>query len=198
MAELDLDRIAAAGLAVVDDKGTSGFTMRAVAEVLDVTPMALYHHVADKAALAEAVVDAGLAQHPLPPPVEGSWQDDLLTVARWLRDYTQSHPARSELRREYRIRTPAVFALTERWIRAWRRSGLDEEAVARAVTVSGLAILGVVEEEMVLNPADMPDPSTAAPDLRWSLRRQRDRAADFDLLVRSLIDGLLTELRSGA
>ena len=193
MADLDLERIAAAGLAVVDEHGPSGFTMRAVAKVLDVTPMALYHHVDDKAALAEIVIDEGFKQFPLPPPADG-WRDELMTVARWLRDYTQAFPARAELRREHRIWTPSVFAVSERWIRAWMRSGLDDESGARAATVSGLAILGVVEEDVILSRADLPDPSLVAEDLQSGLARERDRAGDFDLLVHALIDGLLLQL----
>ena len=80
--ELDAARIAAAALAVADAQGAGGFTMRAVAEALGVTPMALYHHVEDKAALAALLVDAAIRQHPLPPPT-GVWRDDLWTIARW-------------------------------------------------------------------------------------------------------------------
>ena len=56
--------------------------MRAVADALGVTPMALYHHVADKAALIELVIEATLDEYPL-PPVSTSWEDNLAALAHW-------------------------------------------------------------------------------------------------------------------
>ena len=66
MAELTAARIARAGLEVADEQGASGFSMRLVAERLGVTPMALYHHVDDKAALVALLVDEVIAETPLP------------------------------------------------------------------------------------------------------------------------------------
>src|SRR5690349_12942228 len=108
MNELDTDRIAAAALSVVDKHGVGGFTMRAVADALRVTPMALYHHVKDKAALASLVVDAAIRQHPLPPPL-GAWREDLWTMAKWIRQGTLAHPQVGHLRREHHVWTPAML-----------------------------------------------------------------------------------------
>ena len=72
MPELDLDTIAAAGLAVADACGPKDFTMRAVADRLGVTSMALYHYVTDKRALVELVVDGVIRERPLPAPT-GEW-----------------------------------------------------------------------------------------------------------------------------
>src|SRR5712675_802271 len=106
MAELDKDRIAAAALAVADKHGVDGFTMRAVADALGVTPMALYHHVQDKAALATLIVDTAIRKHPL-PPTTGVWQEDCLAIARWMRQSTLKHPVVAQLRRAYNVWTPS-------------------------------------------------------------------------------------------
>ena len=58
MADLSAERIANAALELVDSEGVNAFTLRGVARRLNVTPMALYHHVADKEELAALVVDA--------------------------------------------------------------------------------------------------------------------------------------------
>src|SRR4029077_20710192 len=47
--------------------GLDAVTVRAVAGVLDVTPMALYHHVASAAALRRATLEAILLQVRTPP-----------------------------------------------------------------------------------------------------------------------------------
>src|ERR687891_1067629 len=102
MGDLDTDRIAAAALAVADERGADGFTMRAVAEALGVTPMALYHHVADKAALVSLVVDKVINEQPLPPP-SGEWQEELWQIACWFRHMASAHPNVSYLRRTHKV-----------------------------------------------------------------------------------------------
>jgi AcrR family transcriptional regulator len=82
--QLDTDRIAATALAVVDKRGPAGFTIRAVADALRVTPMALYHHVKDKAELARLVVREAIRKHPLATPA-GDWREDLWLMAQWTR-----------------------------------------------------------------------------------------------------------------
>jgi AcrR family transcriptional regulator len=196
--ELDPARIAAAALAVADAKGAAGFTMRAVAQALGVTPMALYHHVEDKAALAALLVDAAIGQHPLPPPT-GVWQDDLWTIARWMRDSRAAHPAVAHIRRAYRVWTGASLEMTERWLGHWRQSGLAPDKALIAATTSSLAIVGIVEEESVFRdlarPAD--DALSQLPGARQLFEARHDRDAEFELLVRALIDGLHARLLRG-
>ncbi|WP_278486246.1 TetR/AcrR family transcriptional regulator [Achromobacter insolitus] len=54
---LSKDDIIAAALALLDEEPAAGLTMRALASKLNVTPMSLYNHVADRAALLRAVAD---------------------------------------------------------------------------------------------------------------------------------------------
>ena len=195
MADLDPARIAAAALAVADAHGAAGFTMRAVAQALGVTPMALYHHVEDKAALATLMVDAAIGQHPLPPPT-GDWRDDLWIIARWTRESRAAHPALAHIRRAYRVWTSASLEMTERWLSHWRESGLAPDKALLAATTSSLAIVGIVEEESVFRnlarPAD--GALTQLPSARQMFNARHDRDAEFELLVRALIDGLYAKL----
>src|SRR5690348_5983574 len=119
----DLDNIAAAAMRVADERGAVGFTMRAVAEELGVTAMALYHHVPDKAGLVALIVDASIAEHPLPPPT-GVWRAELWELALWMRRSMLDHPAVGKLRHAYRVWTPSIFPMTERWLSVWQQSGL--------------------------------------------------------------------------
>lgn len=198
MADLDPDRIAAAALAVADAKGAAGFTMRAVAQALCVTPMALYHHVEDKAALAALLVDAAIRQHPL-PPATGVWQDDLWTIARWMRDSRAAHPAVADIRRAYGVWTGASLEMTERWLGHWRQSGLAADKALMAATSSSLAIIGIVEEESAFRELARPASDAVAqlPGARQMFEARHDRDAAFELLVRALIDGLYARLLRG-
>jgi AcrR family transcriptional regulator len=54
---LSKDDILSAALVLLDEGGGSGLTMRALAASLGITPMGLYHHVRDHAALLRALAD---------------------------------------------------------------------------------------------------------------------------------------------
>jgi AcrR family transcriptional regulator len=51
------DAILDAALALLDEDGDAGLTMRSLAARLGVTPMSLYHHVTDRAGLLRALSD---------------------------------------------------------------------------------------------------------------------------------------------
>jgi AcrR family transcriptional regulator len=196
--ELSPERIAAAALAVADAHGISGFTMRAVADAVGVTPMALYHHVKDKAALAALLVDAAISEHPLPQPT-GAWRDDLWTMAHWMRESRRAHPVVAQIRRAYHVWTSATLQMTEHWLGLWRQSGLTLERARVAATTSSMAIVGLVEEETIFE--EMARPADAAlswlPNARLMFDAPHDRDAEFELVVRSLIDGLHARLARG-
>ena len=195
MAELDLDRIAAAALAVADKHGVEGFTMRAVADALGVTPMALYHHVKDKAALASLLVDTAIRKHPLPPST-GRWQDDCLSLAQWMRQSMMRHPVLAKLRTEYNVWTPTMLQITERWLSLWQQSGLNFESAVLAATSSSMAITGLAKEELIFRTMKHPGEETLTwlPNVRSMFNTEPDRDAQFDLVVRSLIEGLHARL----
>ena len=198
MTELTMTRIARAALRVSDERGASGFTMRAVAEDLGVTPMALYHHVDDKAALVAVLVDAVISEHPLPPPT-GSWRDDLWEMAHWMRESTLAHPAVARLRSRYGVWTPSIFPMTERWLSVWQQSGLDLDVALLAASASSSAIIGFVDQELVLQELELPDDTVLAsfPNARLAFRLERDGAREFEMVAHSVIDGVHARLTRG-
>jgi AcrR family transcriptional regulator len=78
---LDRERIVAAALRIVDAEGVVALSLRRLADELDVTPMSLYWHVADKAELLELVGQAVLDEIVLPDRV-GGWKEQLRDVHR--------------------------------------------------------------------------------------------------------------------
>ncbi|HMD23653.1 MAG TPA: TetR family transcriptional regulator [Streptosporangiaceae bacterium] len=57
VAQISRAAVLAAALRLADERGLAAVTMHAVARSLDVTPMALYRHVADKDALLDGLVE---------------------------------------------------------------------------------------------------------------------------------------------
>ena len=195
MADLDRERIARAALRVIDESGFKGFSMRAVAKQLDVTPMALYHYVADKDALASLTLEAVMSEHPMPAE-QADWRDDLLALSLWIRESTLSHPAVAQLRRAHQIWLPGMFDLIERWRSCWLRSGLSEAAARRASGASSLAIIGLIDEEVNILQFSDPDPQLMdkLPNLSAIFTTAENARENFELVVRSLIQGLCSEL----
>jgi AcrR family transcriptional regulator len=200
VAELTAARIARAGLEVADEQGAGGFSMRLVAERLGVTPMALYHHVDDKAALVALLVDEVIAETPL-PSTTGRWRDDLFALALWMRQCALAHPAVGRLRNDYQVWTPSIFPMTERWLSLWQQSGLSLDAALSASSASATAIIGFVEQEMIQGQTEPPDAGmlSSFPNARmsFSMEVERDGAREFELVLGVLIDGLHGALLDG-
>jgi len=196
--DLNARRIAEAGLAVADELGPSGVTMRAVADRLGVTPMALYRHVDNKAGLVALIVELGISERPLPPASGEGWREELWVLAAWMRERHLTHPAVVPLRTAYEVWSPAIVAVGERWVQLWQQSGLPEADANRAAIVSAMAVLGVIEQETGSEPFDPPEDEallTDQPQLRAVLAAPpRDLTDDFELLVRGLVDGLYARM----
>jgi AcrR family transcriptional regulator len=200
MATLTLDDIASASLDLIDRGGPDALTMRAVAEALGVSTMGLYHHVANKAALVELLVDRAYRERPLPTPSGEDWREDLLVLSTWTREITKAHPALPQLRHQHRVWTPALLTLGEHWISLWHRSGLPFEAANQAAVASATALIGYVNQEVSVADVTPPDDSKLAwlPNMRVLAHQAPSAATNFDLVARSLIDGIYATLSTTA
>ena len=69
-------RVVAEAMALADEQGLAALSMRALAGRLGVEAMSLYHHVAGKEALLDAMVDAVFGELHL-PVVGGDWRAEL-------------------------------------------------------------------------------------------------------------------------
>jgi len=173
--------------------------MKAVADALAVTPMALYHHVDNKADLVALMVDKTIRENPMPVPSNEGWRENLLALARWSRDGMSAHPAVGQLQLRYRVWTPASLAMGEHWVSLWQQSGLESDAAVECALLSSIAILGMVHEEMHLQDFEPPDESQLGllPNLRSMYRAKFEPGRAFDVLVRSVIEGLYTSSSVG-
>jgi AcrR family transcriptional regulator len=106
-------RIVRAALRLVDEKGLSALTMRALATELEVSPMALYNHVQDKDELVDLMVDLMLGDVDT-SATKGNWLGQLRALVR---SYHQALAAHHHLARAYsgRVRIgPHGMLLIER------------------------------------------------------------------------------------
>lgn len=90
------EEILAAAEAIADERGLDGLSMRAVAQAVGVTPMALYPHVGDKAGLLDALVGRALGRlyeaAPRLTDPTADWRERLRSFASTARTLSLGHP----------------------------------------------------------------------------------------------------------
>jgi len=91
-APLTRDEIFSAALRMIDADGVDGLSMRKLAHELGVEAMSLYHHVPNKQALLDGVVELSLsAQAPAGRPRD-RWQDTVVAAVGSFRRALIAHP----------------------------------------------------------------------------------------------------------
>lgn len=143
---IDRDSILDAGLAVADDVGVDRLTMQAVARRLDVTPMALYRHVADKADLLDGVVEKLLREVELPDPASPA-EDQLRLMGRSMRAVARRHPTVFPLLLQRPATTPAARAARDRVLELLGEMGVPEDDRARVERLVSTMVLGFAASE---------------------------------------------------
>ncbi|MFJ7206988.1 TetR/AcrR family transcriptional regulator C-terminal domain-containing protein [Streptomyces sp. NPDC098789] len=89
---LTLGRIVGAAVAIAGAEGLAAVSMRRVASDLGVATMSLYRHVADKDDLLTRMMDAVMAERPLPAERPEGWREAIELAARQLWDLFRRHP----------------------------------------------------------------------------------------------------------
>ena len=129
-------RIVLAALGLAESEGLGVLTMRRVAAALQVTPMSLYNHVADKAELLDLMVDYVIGEVVRASADDtGPWHERLRMVARRNHDLWRRHPGFAHIYTEGVTMGPYGLANTERVITILREAGFRDEDAANAFFV---------------------------------------------------------------
>lgn len=122
---LTRERIAQAALALVDEVGIEAFSMRALGRQLGVDPMAIYHHLPNKDAVFDAIVELlwqGVTR--TTGPEGGDWQTCLHALFRRVRSHLLAHPRAALLMGTRPATTPALLDLIEQTLKQITAAGL--------------------------------------------------------------------------
>jgi len=118
-------RLASSALAVLDRGGLAGLSMRAVAQELGMSTMALYRYVADREELERLVVEFVLAEVDTRPPPRAPWDERVEVLVRRLRDVVSAHPEVVPLAVTHRHETPGVLRWSEAVLSVLTEAGFD-------------------------------------------------------------------------
>lgn len=179
---MDRDRVVEAGLALLDEVGLDGLTMRKVAERLGVQLNTVYWHVAGKpqllAALADRVI-AGCADEPLPGP----WRERVEVLARRIRRAMLSHRDGGRVVAGRYVIGSHTMAFGEKMVGALLDAGYPPREAAWATWTIGYYIFGLVQEEQAAPEADLAAMAAAADPARhpsMAATVEYHRPIDFD------------------
>ncbi|MER5624323.1 TetR/AcrR family transcriptional regulator [Streptosporangium sp. NPDC002544] len=89
---LTVERIVRAGIAIADTEGLDALSMRRVAVDLGASTMSLYRHVASKDDLVTLMLEAAMADVPLPDSAPRNWRHGLERAAYRDWDLYHRHP----------------------------------------------------------------------------------------------------------
>jgi AcrR family transcriptional regulator len=139
---LTIESIAEAALKLIDREGLSALSMRRIAAELGVEAMAIYHHLPNKEALIEAVVEHGTPG--TLPPLRGDWRSDLRALANAVHQQFSAHPALLPLRWKRRTAGAEAKVIREREREIFRSAGLGEALSRDAHRLLGSYLIGSV------------------------------------------------------
>lgn len=88
---LTRNKVLSTAVDLADRIGVDALTMRKLADALDVKPMSLYHHVANKDAILDGMVDMVFSEID-PPPTDLPWRDAMAHRCRSARQVLRRHP----------------------------------------------------------------------------------------------------------
>jgi AcrR family transcriptional regulator len=144
--QIDRAAVIDAAMQLADGSGLEAVTMHAVAQRLDVTPMALYRHVDGKQALLDGMVERLLTGYPL-SPADAPWPDRLTGMAEAMRSSAKQHPAVFPLLLTRPAATPGARTVRDYVQAALREAGLSADDAARAERLISTAVLGFAASE---------------------------------------------------
>ena len=136
------DEILAAAIRLPDEQGLDAVSMRAVAELVGVTPMALYPHVGSKAALLDGMMGKMLAELLPATSARATWQDRLTDLAHAGRNLTRQHPWLATLVFTRPSADPRAVRVTDAIYRALVSAGVPEADVPRLERLMGTFVMG--------------------------------------------------------
>ncbi len=155
--------VIAAALRIVDRDGVDGLTMRALGAELGVDPMAAYHHVPNKEAVLDGVVEAVWTDIDVAVPADRPWQEQLEVAAHAIRAGLQRHPNAIPLMASRPNLSGPGLAAVDHVLGILLTAGLEPRAALQFVGAAGEFIMGhALVETSPPPPAGGPDLATAA------------------------------------
>ncbi|MBD0024337.1 TetR family transcriptional regulator [Gordonia pseudamarae] len=141
--------IVGGAMAIADADGLGAVTMRAIARGLGVEAMSLYHHVANKDAILDALVDA-VFDEMYTPRIGAPWAQELRRRCHSGREVLTRHPWAVGLMDSRRGAGYATMRHHDAVLGCLREAGFTLEAAGAAFAVLDAYLYGFLVQELAL------------------------------------------------
>ncbi|WP_354191295.1 TetR/AcrR family transcriptional regulator C-terminal domain-containing protein [Arthrobacter sp. UYCu712] len=142
---LNRDRVLRAGVSLADEGGIDSFSMRRLAQELEVVPMALYKHVSNKEELLDGMVEIIIAGID-PPEIGADWKDAVRLRVLSARHALQQHPWARRAIETRTTKTPAVLAYMDSFIAMFLAGGFSTDLTHHVMHALGGRMWGFTQE----------------------------------------------------
>jgi AcrR family transcriptional regulator len=146
---LSRDRVLRGAMAVADAGGLAALTIRSLARSLGVKPMSVYHYVANKDAILDAIVDLVFSEIDL-PVAGGEWRAEMARRANSARAVLRRHPWATPLLQSRTNPGPATLRHHNAVIGSLRSAGFSVEQTAHAFALIDSYVYGFALSEHAL------------------------------------------------
>ena len=143
---LNASRVIEGAVALADEIGIDDLTIRRLATALDVKPMTIYHHVSNKEAIIDGMVDYVFDQVDL-PPTDVDWRSAILRRSRSLRRVLAVHRWAPPLMESRTSPGPATLRHHDAVIGCFLGGGFSFEMTAHAYAVVDSYLYGYALQE---------------------------------------------------
>jgi AcrR family transcriptional regulator len=156
---LTRERVLRTAVALADQGGIESLSMRKLAQALDVVPMALYRHFANKDELLNGLVDLVVGE--IDPPLDGpDWKTAIRERILSARRALLRHPWASKVIESRTTPTPDVLGYMDSMIGLFRTGGFSLDLTHHAMHAVGSRMFGFTQE--VFNDTADVDPAAEA------------------------------------
>jgi AcrR family transcriptional regulator len=196
---LTKERILKAAIRIADKEGLTGLSMRRLAAALGVEAMSLYHHLASKEALLDAIYQALIEEADLPTGTV-AWEDWVRRTAAGFRRVGAAHPGSFALFAQRAANGAMTLRPFEAGLDAFRRAGLAPEAAYSSLSAVAGVVVGLALQDAIA--AGAAPTRTNIEDLDMTEFPRINEVAPFasqtepDVLWQFMIDTLVAGLRA--
>ena len=143
---LTADRVLDGAMALADQIGVHDLTIRRLAEALDTKPMTIYHHLPNKEAILDGMVDRVFAEIDR-PPTDLDWKPAMRHRCHSAREVLSRHPWAVPLMESRTNPLPETLGHHDAVLGCLRRGGLTLEMTAHAYALLDSYVYGFALQE---------------------------------------------------
>lgn len=143
---LSAERVLDGAVALADEIGIEPFTIRKLADALDTKPMTIYHHIPNKEAIIDGMVDRVFAEIARPPADLG-WQQAIRLRCQSAREALARHPWAAPLMESRTNAGPETLGHHDAVVGCLLNAGLSMELTAHAYALIDSYVYGFALQE---------------------------------------------------